>query len=401
MASPGRADECVAGEAKITLELNLNPTTTRALAVRRNGAGLEDLTLARFFKPIASTDEAFHEGAYSERREIALDQSENVLVSVAELGGATPAERTAARSDFLSVYEAKLHELVLEMLSCATATAYGVEVAWGSLVLRQAELYTERRCNDPVALTRRLTDRGLDLARRIKRQDFWDVPSDGRPVPTSFAVFQDDGFPHLVVPLTGTRNVELSIYAKTNLRTRFEVRYRRAFGHHLRGCSTGNDRLISLLDRLAENATKRLPWRALGRAASIPPRVDVADVPTFVGHLVEATAGQGHLFNPLVKQVLLTGGAIDDDQRNPGISRAIGSLVRAGVLFRWQVQLKEQRERRRYGLTDHYAAVRMAMLSGFLPDDTWRTSDPDQHENDYDLAARIMGGRQWIEKPYE
>lgn len=409
MTSQGRADQVGEGHAKITLALNLNPTTARALAVRRNTVALDQLPLGLFFKPQASLAEAFGEGAFADRGEIALDRADNVLLSVLELGGLTASERADVRSSFLATYEQKLRQLVEGMLHPKAGAGpdeqdicrYVVVLDWGALVLRQAEIYVERSCDEPVGIVRRLYDRGLDLARRIKAQEFWDVPSDGRPVPTTFAVSQDDGYPHIVVPLTGSRNVELSVYAKTNRRVRLEVRYRSAFGRHLRGCSTAEDRLSSLVLRLTENAAERMPWTPLARASAVLPSVDVADVPKLIAHLIAATSNKPNLFQPLVHQIMMTGGVLDDDVRHPGISKAIARLVRAEVLWRWEMQLKEQKTSRRYGLTDRYAATRLKMLSGFVPSLEWVTPDAVLDDDHYEETARLMGGRQWVERPLE
>jgi hypothetical protein len=267
------------------------------------------------------------------------------------------------------------------------------------MVLQQAEIYFERLVADPVSLVRRLFDRGLDLARRIKAQNFADVPT-----VSTYALEQNDGFPHLVVPLTGRRNIELSIYAKTNRRVRFEVRFQRDFGSVLRGQSTGDDRLGALLERLTRDAERRLPWRALSRAATAPPEVNVGDVPELISRLVKATRRNASLFDPLVRQLVITGGVIADDERQPGIERAVRALVRDGVLEHWTVQLKEQKSSRRYGLTHRFAEVRLKMLSGFLPQDSsvashdWQTHVSPDH---FEASANIAGGQHMVERPLD
>lgn len=410
MASGKLADEAGAGEARITLSLNLNPTTARALAVRRHVGGLETATLRQFFKPRQSTQEAFGEGYYADPIEKTLDGSDNVLLSAAELGGFTVQDRETARADFLAIYEANLRSLAQEIVDPRTRPlavqdphcgTYRVTLDWGSLVLQQAELYFERRAPDPIAVVRRLHDRALDLARRIKVQAFADVPADGKPVPTTFAIVQDDGYPHLVVPLTGTRNIELSIYAKTNRRVRFEVRYRKAFGNHLRGCSTSDDRLSSLLSRLMENAALRLPWQSLARADAIPPAVNIGEIPEFLLLLVNATARNPSLFEPIVRQLVITGGVIDNEERHPGISAAIRRLEKAGVVVRWRIQQREEIQSRRYGLSERFAEVRKKMLTGFWPTPPVDIMDaePEYSDDHYEENARVAGGRHWVERP--
>lgn len=410
MATGSRADEPHAGEARITLTLNLNPTTARAMAVRRHEGPLDTATMRQFFKPLQTTQEAFGEGIFADPTEKALDGSDNVLLSVAELGGLTVEDRATTRAEFLETYEAKLRALAQEMVDPRTRPlaaedphcgSYRVTLDWGSLVLQQAELYFERRSDDPVAVVRRLHDRALDLARRIKAQAFADVPFDGRPVPTTFAIVQDDGYPHLVVPLTGTRNIELSIYAKTNRRVRFEVRYRKGFGNHLKGCSTSDDRLSSLLSRLMGNAARRLPWRSLARAAALPPAVNIGEIPELLLHLVTATARNPSLFEPIVRQLVIVGGVFDDDERHPGISAAIRRLERAGVVFRWPVQQKEERQNRRFGLSERFAEVRKSMLTGFwpTPPGDLMQMEPEYPDDHYEVNARVAGGRQWVERP--
>lgn len=409
---PGRrADEVGAGGAGVEFVLNLNPTATRALATRRNpDSSLDGLSVRQFFDPVATPAEAFHEGAFGNPDEIALDRSENVLLSVRELGGSYSDARGKARNRFLGTYESKLRALIMAMLAPPVSknldeTAFGevdISLNWGGLIVQQAELYFERSAPDPVAVVRRLHDRAFDLARRLKGQTFPStIGLGGKPIPLSFSVEQDDGYPHLILPLTGTRNIELSIYAKTNRRIRFEVRYKKSFGHELRGCSTSEDRLASLLLRLSANAAKRLPWVSLSAAVQVPPHVDVADVPDLVEALVDNTARTPALFGPVVRQLLLTGGVIANEERFPGITKAIRKLEKAGILFRWTVQQKETRSNRRYGLTERYAAVRLRMIAGFAPIEPFR--DADSHVLDldhYELNAELMGGRQWVEKPY-
>jgi hypothetical protein len=399
MVSQGLADSVGPGEARITLALNLNPTTTRALAVRRSTSSLADVTLPEFFKPHAQIDEAFGEGPFADRVEWALDKAENVMLSVAELGGGTSGMRASARDEFFALYENRLRSLAEHIVNPPVrdddSFAVLATLDWGTLVLQQAEVYFERRADDPVAVVRRLQDRALDLARRVKQQSFADVPSDRKPVPTTYSANQDDEYPHLIVPLTGSRNIELSIYAKTNRRIRFEVRYRRQFGNHLRACSTGPDRLTSLVLRLTENASRRLPWRSLAGAAATPPDVDVGDIPQLIRHLVHATRRQPELFYPMVHRLVLTGGVVADEDRFPGVSKAIRELERLGVLSRWQTQQKEERANRRYGLSDRFAAVRTRMLLGFAPAPSAQHIQPEPSylDDSYEKRARLAGGR--------
>lgn len=411
MATGRLADEPHSGSAGLTLTLNLNPTTTRALAARRCPVSLEAASERQFFKPIASSQEVFSEGAFAEPLEKALDGSENVLLSPAEWGGSTKQDRANARDAFLSLYETRLRDLARHIVDPASRRAesegsgtvgYRVDLDWGNLVLQQAELYFERSTNDAVTVVRRLHDRALDLARRVKAQSFADVPPDGRPVPTSFAVMQHDNFPHVVVPLTGTQNVELSVYAKTNRRIRFEVRYRRRFGNHLRGCSRSSDRLASLILRLSDNAAARLPWSALRMAIAAPPAVDIGDIPEFIRHVVTATEREPSLFDPLVRRLVLTGGVYADEEGFPGISAAIGRLERSGVVARWRIQQKEERQSRRFGLTSRFAEVRHAMLAGFMERrlDEIEDREAELSDDEYDEAARLAGGPQWVERPY-
>lgn len=410
MASGRLADQRGAGSAGITISLNLNPTTTRAIAVRRSPVPLEAASERQFFKPIAQAQEAFGEGAFADPQEKALDGSDNVLMGREEWGGTTLQARINARNAFLTLYERRVRDLARHVVDPASrrpdtggseTSHYQVTLDWGSLVLQQAELYFERAIDDPEKVVRRLHDRALDLARRVKAQSFADVPRDGRPYPTSFAVIQHDGYPHVVVPLTGTQNVELSVYAKTNRRIRFEVRYRRRFGNHLRGCSTSSDRLTSLLLRLSENAATRLPWSALRMAVAAPPAVDIGDIPEFVRHLVHATDREPSLFDPIIRQLVLTGGVFADEERFPGIREAIRRLERKGVVNHWQIQQKEERRSRRFGLTARFAEVRQAMLTGFLARQLADIDDqePDLSDDQYEEAALHAGGRQWVERP--
>jgi hypothetical protein len=410
MVNGRSADVAMSGEARITLILNLNLTTTRAMAVRRNTAPLEALSEKQFFDPIMPVQEAFGEGRFAALEEMALDGKDNVLLMADEVGGASMTAREAARERFLAAYEVQLRQLADAIVSPrqtmidapnADAAAYRVRLDWGSLVLQHCEIYFERLTDNPVGLVRRLYDRGLELGRRAKAQRFVDVPNNKIPVPTSFAVEQDDGFPHLVIPLTGTRNVELSIYAKTNRRIRFEVRYKRRFGHHLKGCSTGDDRLASLLSRLFDNATQRLPWKSLAIAVRIQPSVDVADISRFFERLVVATKNDPDLFSSVIHQLVLTGGVIDD-ARHPKKAAAIQRLVRADVIWRWPVQQKEQRASRRYGLTEEYAGIRMAMLRGYMPNafEYVPPPEPEMPEDHYEENARLAGGNAFVERPY-
>lgn len=410
MATPQPADQRHAGTARITLTLNLNPTTTRALSVRRCRVPIEEASEREFFKPLPLVQEAFNEGPFANREEKPLDGSDNVLLSRDEWGGATPPERAIARDAFLALYETRVRDLANHIVDPTSrdggrseqeTSGFQVNLDWGSLVLEQAELYFERSTYDAVKVVRRLHDRALDLARRVKAQRFADVPNDRRPVPTSFAVLQHDSFPHLVIPLTGTQNVDLSIYAKTNRRIRFEVRYRKHFGNHLRGCSTSSDRLASLLLRLSDNAAARLPWSALKMAAAIPPEVDIADIPEFIRHLSSATDRKPSLFAPLVRELIMTGGVFADEERFPGISAAIGRLERKGVIVRWQIQQKEERRGRRFGLTTRFAEVRRAMLAGFSAQRPHEVEARNRElaSEEGSKVARLAGRPQWLRKP--
>jgi hypothetical protein len=409
MISPGDPSSTRAGQANVTFGLTLNPTRTRALAVRRNAEPLEELGSFRFFNAPPSVAEAFNEGPYANPAEQPLDGKDNVMLSAAELGGSTVASRAIARNEFFRVYETQLQAFLLETLTPPTlgmtpdarglragGSRYEVELDWGRTVVQQAEIYVERRHPRPLALMKRLHDRGLELARRLKAGKFVHDT-------VYMGVEQDDGFPVLVMPLIGKRNIELAIYAKTNRRVRFEVRYRRSFGAHLKNCSVGPDRLTSLLTRLTEDAAKRMPWKALEGIDKLPPEVDVGDLTDLISQLVLVTRKAPSLFEPIVNGLLLTGGVVANEQLYPGITTIIAALERREVLRGFSVQLKEERANRRYGLTDKYARVRSKALTGFAPSELFY-GDEDEHVqplDHYEEAAEMAGSRAMVYRPLD
>lgn len=367
----GEAEERVSGLAKIDLVLNLNPTRTRSLAVRRHQRG-RDLTLRQFFDPVASVAEAFGEAEFAFPDEIAFDDATNVLLTVDELGGSTPTARRASRDDFLLLYESKFRAFVADLLTPRDvppfpgdepadqiAGNFELHVGWQDLRIENAELYIERRTSDPVRVVQRLSDRSRDFARHVRLRQF-------SPPKLHFEFDQNSTIPQLKVPLTGSQNIMLSIYAKTNRRLRFEVQYRKAFSLLVKGASRGEDRLRSMVLLLASNAADRLPWSELGRAIHRQPDVDFYEALDLIGHVVEA-AGTGPLFRDILNALLLTGG-IYDNPAWPDLPKALRHLERHKVVEWVPLQKKERRAGRRYGLTPHYAEVRERMRHGFLPD---------------------------------
>lgn len=370
MAVGHRADEPLAGEAGVSLRLYLNPTRTRAHAVRRNSAPLDQINLRQFFKPIASSEEVFEEGNGFEDRN-SLDGTENFFWNAEEAGGTTPTARARARDDFLLLYQVRLQDLVRDLFTLDSGTRdsdndaailqpASVSFSWSDLHVTYAEIYAERSAWDPVEVMHRLHDRGLSLARDIRASKFTGAT-------TACAYETNNGFSHIVIPLTRQANFDISVYAKTPRRTRFEVRYRREFSRIIRCASTGAGRLSSALGLLLRDAATRVPWQSLGRAARDPSSTGRNDVLELMIALQTATRDIPAAFAPLVRSLIQTGGIHNDESKVPGIEKAIASLVKTGVLEHWQTQKKEARRGRRYGLTQRFFDARFRVLAGFAP----------------------------------
>jgi len=374
MISDAMADEPVAGRARIKLSLFLNPTRTRAQAIRRNNAALESLSLRDFFRRLPPVREAFSEHGVVSPDGDALDENDNFFWNADEAGGTTPDARARSRDEFLPLYERRLIDLVHYLLSPfpdapverdtlgAGRGHVCLNLDWGGLNVRHAEIYVERFTTDAPAIVHRLHDRGLSLARSIRASKF--------TTPACVISEAEHGLAHLVVPLTGSRNIDLSIYAKTAKRVRFEVRYRHEFSGVIRHRAAKDEtRLASALSCLLRDAIKRMPWSELRRACQIGPEANPSDIVELVTAIQSACQDHPSLFPHLADRILLTGGVSNHEKDHPGIGTVIKRLTRAGILERWQVQQKEARTGRRYALAPSHHSTRLKMLRGFMPED--------------------------------
>jgi hypothetical protein len=239
------------------------------------------------------------------------------------------------------------------------AGQFDLHIGWQELRIEYAELYFERRTPDPVQIVQRLSDRSKDIARHVRLRQF-------SPPKLHIEFDQNGTIPQLIVPLTGSQNIALSLYAKTNRRVRFEVQYRKAFSQLVRGASRGDDRLQSMILALADNAADRVPWSELGRAIDRAPAVDFTEALDLIGHIIDIGA-TGPLLRRILRDLFLTGG-IYDDAALPDLPKALRQLERRKVIEWVPLQKKERRKGRRYGLTPRYAVVREHMKQGFLPE---------------------------------
>jgi hypothetical protein len=368
MVNGNRADVALAGQAKIVLSLFLNPTRTHALAVRRNPKSLHELSLREFFKPIMQADEAFREiKGFADGD--ALDGSDNLFWNAKEAGGTTSSARAKARDEFLVLYETRLRDLITVMLTPTPAPRDGegehenlqngvhLTIPWSDLRVRYAEIYLERSTEDPVATMHVLHDRGLSLARSIRASSY-------SRANTAFIYEKKEGFSHVVVPLTRRSNIDLSVYAKTRLRLRFEVRYRREFTRIVKDAPANDTRLSCSLALLIDDAATRLPWRALRAAMRQPVDHGSDQVFKLIIAIQSATEKNPKIFPDLLRSLILTGGVNSDDEKLPGINSAITKLAKRGILEHWQTQKKEARAGRRYGLTQEYFCCRLILSAG-------------------------------------
>lgn len=179
MVSPGRADARKPGTARFTFTLFLNPTKTRALAMRRLRTSLQEAYPRDFFAPLPTVAEAFNEAPPPV--ESSLNGAENLLVGPEQLGGVTAAERTKSRDDYLHVFEAQLKRILLDAMvppflqrdvaldGCRAEVGDQLRVSleWHKIIVQRAEVYWERASDAPLALVSKLADRGHELARRI------------------------------------------------------------------------------------------------------------------------------------------------------------------------------------------------------------------------------------------
>lgn len=371
MRSPGPADALAHGRASFEIKLNVNQTRVRALAIRRARGDFASLPPFQFFDPLPSVDEVFGPVPIPPA-EIPVAGGDNILLGEAELGGTSVEARTASRDEFLQCFEAQLKALIVGTLwphfldretldeGCqarAPDKRLTVNLEWPHMTLERAEVYWERWAQQPGGVVHKLRSRGMEIARSIKVKTFYDEYAEG-------------GMSSLVIPLNGERNFEFAVYAKSNKRIRFEIRYLRDFSKQLQGVPISfSNRLPALLRRLAENAERRLPWSQLAHMARLPQAADFSDVPVLFDHLAKATRGNPTAYSYAMRSLLYVGAVTADEEAIPGIEVAIRKLVRAGVLTGLSFQMKEKKKGRRYALTDPFQAARRKMLRGFAPEE--------------------------------
>lgn len=376
MTSAGRADACGLGSARFRFVIHSNPTTARALLVKRFGSNFADLSSLAFFSPIPTVDDVFGGSSLAERERPFLGRGQNMLVGRTQHGGSTEADHGLARDRFIEIFEEKLKQLLMEALcpprlqastseeGCLREVAdhsLRVSMEWHKLTVERAEIYWDRFEPKPLGVMHRIGERALEVARSVvaKRVDHPLVEQRSEEAQSA-----------LVIHLTGTRNIELAVYAKSPSRIRFEVRYLRDFSRMVRGLySMRTGRLAAVLGRLTQDAARRLPWQQLRNIAAAPQAADVADLPILLDAILAATRRTPSLLSPLVTTLLMTGWVFSDEAEHPGISAAIRSLERQGVLEHTSFQQREERGRRRFALVDRFAAVRLKMLRGFAPDE--------------------------------
>lgn len=370
------------GASTFSAILNLNPTRTlhRALdaAQRRPLAALAPRT---FFSAMETLTDRSPEYSGRPNPEPTLDGKDNILPTPEHMGGTWPEGRARFQTDYLAVFEEKLKALIVEAITpqaveinvspggCRATTKDGVvvELDWHKLIVQRAEVYWERDAADAPAVARRMMDGGLTLARNIRATKY---AASG----AHYEVDQQDGFPSLLIPLTGRRTILLNLYAKTRTRLRTEVRYVHDFNAVLRGFRSPTARLTLLLERLKEDAAHRLPWEQLGRLAQLPPNVGIESIPDLVARITTACRGHEGALEDVTRSLLMYGGLTADDGKIAGSEAIVARLERADVLERQAFQMKEDRTGRLHGLKEPYATARRKMLLGFAPVDT--STDP-------------------------
>jgi hypothetical protein len=367
-------------QAKVAIVIQGNPTRTRRQAVQmaaREGVpAIEQLPSHRFFWGLETWEDMTRDEAPSPRQEKVLDGSSNVLLGLAQLGGQWVTHRQHEELDYIQLYEDRLRTLLLSELlpsridqpctirDFSTTTDDGrfrVTLDWPKAKVKRCEVYWEREHPDPVGVVAYLDNRAMDLARSLRSTHY------GGKAGYASAE-RSDGLPTTVVPLTGEGNVELAIYAKTSTRVRFEVRFKRNLSRFVR--SVGGEpasRVTRLLTRLKDEAASRLPWSSLARLAAEAPPVQVTHLVQLATKLRDATTQAPALFEPVMLQLMTTGGVSGTEARLPGVSKVIRRLERLKVLERVPLQTKEGRQRRRWGLTLTYAALRQRLEIGFSP----------------------------------
>lgn len=363
-------------ECPFEILLHLNPTRTlhRALDIA-GGRPLAALAPRTFFTAVEALTQRSPEFSGVPSPEPTLDGNDNILPTVEHMGGTWASRSAAFQAEFLSIFETKLRGFLLDAFTpvamepifsddyCRATREDGVrvELQWQRLIVQRAEIYWERDTPDAPAVVRRMSDAGLALARNIRATTYADDQA--------LLILDQEGagYPALSIPLTGARTVLLSVYAKTRQRLRTEVRYMHDLNATLRECRSGTNRLSALLERLKDDAARRLPWNQLARLAALPPQVEAADIAGLVSQIARAAKSNHAAFDEIMRSILFTGGVFADDARIVGSEAIVRRLVRAGVVERLAFQLKERRTGRRYGLKEPFATTRRKMLRGFAP----------------------------------
>jgi hypothetical protein len=340
--------------------LNVNPTRTlRHLLARYPGEGylgavLESLTLEDFF---GVTPEATHAGTldgndnvFDDLRYVREQMSENHAAAFM-----ATFERQVRRwfCEAVAPYQGGFREEGAGLSTWLASDCLGIEVQWSNVVIRDLEVYFERRRSNAAALMNRINHAVLAGHNEVQWRHHDLGERGGRSGgSTSIGVRQ-------------TEDITLAYYAKLPDRIRGEVRYRRGLRDLAEGMGldVGNP-LHKVLMVVRNDAVSRLRWEEFCRLAGPMPIITAADLARLAAVVAKCAHRSNVDAEPVLRALLETGGINETPHTGPFPRRLNKRLEGCGVLWRNPLQPRSRPgHSRRYVLEGQYLeVVRLAQL---------------------------------------
>ena len=336
---------------RLSLELHLNPTRTAQHVLSRYSLDeLDALPPHEFFLRSRSVQEATQ--AHT------LDSSDNALIGLEGPNTHHLITRDLEWAEFLFLFEQKLKQLIAYELGCnddpapaSIAVSNGhvlVSLNWSTLSVRSAEVYWERRIENAPAVARTFSHSTLRAVSGTSQQAYPQSVDrrerEAECLATSIRLRQE--------------NLDLAVYAKTEERIRFEVRYRGGISRTINGRpETTHERFLwPFFPPLVHHASRAFDW---GRLQDLLPPEDVlspaSQYATFADAVRRACddVRRPEEFHGLIIHLLNREGLNPD--RSPFGVDLIKALVRRQILIRGRVRHRDRTHTRRYSIHPQFS----------------------------------------------
>ncbi|MDB5715275.1 MAG: hypothetical protein JWO15_2672 [Sphingomonadales bacterium] len=242
-------------------------------------------------------------------------------------------------------------------------------IRWAEVLIRQVEVYFERRVLGAHAVVERLARTALASLNDVHARRYDNAPDELQKVPMPIALDRvRRRSAGLAVGAKLTDDRRFTIYAKDHDRIRFELKYDSYPGTNSQEWrETPQQSLIARLTQARHSLLAGMRWSEVGAMCVASPQPSLADCMALIETVSAVASEAGTVLAPgMIHDLIVSGGLSIPSGSAPALMSAVRRLAQAGVLDQRRVRPRDRSGiSARFALSDRFLSVRQRLIDAF------------------------------------